>query len=411
MARITRLADSSTSNVDLAAYRAEVARLLAAGVAGKAGRLAELFDYLAQRGPLAPSATQAEIAAAVFGQTETDADDATVRVYVHRLRKKLDDHYRDHPPARGATVLEIPAGVYALQLLPGEAPAGLPAPPPPVAPAPAMPRKLLGLAAAAVVAAFALGWWLSERDHAAPNALWEPLVASDRPVLLVLGDYYLFGEIDPVIPENGRLIRDFRVNSAEDLLRLQNSEPERYGNAEDVGLNYLPFQSGYALQQITPLLVAEGKQVEVIPASEMTAEMLGTHDVVYVGLLSGMGLLEDIVFAQSSLQVGETYDEIRDKRTGREWMSDEAMRIAAPVFYRDYAYVTRFHAPGGALVTVIASERVTGLRGVGPIVTARHLPGELDQAAAGSGVEALIRFTGQQGADLSENLELVRPRR
>lgn len=401
--------NGSTSNVDLAAYRAEVSRLQAAGVAGKAGRLAELFEYLADRGPLAASATQAEIAAAVFGQSETDADDATVRVYIHRLRKKLDDHYRDHPPRPGATVLEIPAGVYALQVLPGEAPPALP-PPPAVAAPPRTPRKLLALAGAAILAAFALGWLLSGREHSAPNALWEPLTQSDRPVLLVLGDYYLFGEIDPVMPENGRLIRDFRVNSAEDLLRLQNSEPDRYGNAEDVGLNYLPFQSGYALQQIAPLLVAEGKQVEVIPASEMTADMLGTHDVVYVGLLSGMGLLEDITFADSSLQVGETYDEIRDKRSGRTWMSDEAMRIAAPVFYRDYAYVARFHAPGGALVTVIASERVTGLRGIGPIVTARHLPGELDVAAEGSGVEALIRFTGQQGADLSENLELVRPR-
>lgn len=409
------MADDSTSNVDLAAYRAEVARLQAAGVGGKGGRLAELFDYLAQRGPLAPSATQAEIAAAVFGQSETDADDATVRVYVHRLRKKLDDHYRDRPPASGAPMLEIPAGIYALQMLGGEEPASLPvlpspAPQPPVAASQALPRRLLALAAAAVIAAFALGWWLSGREHSAPNALWAPLTRSDRPVLLVLGDYYLFGEIDPVMPENGRLIRDFRVNSAEDLLRLQNSEPDRYGNAEDVGLNYLPFQSGYALQQIAPLLMAEGKQVEVIPASEMTAQKLGTHDVVYVGLLSGMGLLEDITFAGSSLQVGETYDEIRDKRSGRAWMSDEAMRIAAPVFYRDYAYVARFHAPGGALVTVIASERVTGLRGIGPIVTARHLPGELDEAAQGSGVEALIRFTGQQGADLSENLELVRPR-
>ncbi|MXO73448.1 helix-turn-helix domain-containing protein [Alteraurantiacibacter buctensis] len=403
------MAQGSTSNADLAAYRAEVARLQAGGVVGKGGRLAELFDYLAQRGPLAPSATQGEIAAAVFGQTETDADDATVRVYVHRLRKKLDDHYRDHPPAPGATVLEIPAGIYALQVLPGNEPAA--PPPPPAAAAPvAAPRGVLAVAAAAVLLAFALGWWFSGREHSTPNALWEPLTRSERPVLLVLGDYYLFGEIDPVIPENGRLIRDFRVNSAEDLLRLQNSEPDRYGMAEDVGLNYLPFQTSYALQQIAPLLATEGKQVDVIPASEMTAQMLSTHDVVYVGLLSGMGLLEDITFAGSSLSVGDTYDEIRDRRSDQRWISDEATRIAAPVFYRDYAYLARFHAPGGALVTVVASERVTGLRGIGPIVAGRHLPGELDEAAQGDGVEALIRFTGQQGADLSEAVELVRPR-
>ena len=406
------MAQDRTSNVALAAYHAEAARLRAAGVGGKAGRLAELFAYLAERGPDSSSATQAEIAAAVFGQTQTDADDATVRVYVHRLRKKLEDHYRDHPPAPGAPVLEIPAGIYALQLAADMAVPPLPVAVPEPAAAQALPRKWLALAAAGVLAAFLAGWWLSGHEHSAPNAIWEPLVASDRPVLLVLGDYYLFGEIDPVIPENGRLIRDFRVNSAEDLLRLQGSEPDRYGNAEDVGLNYLPFQSAYALQHVTPLLSGEGKAVEVVPASAVTADMLATHDVVYVGLLSGLGLLEDIVFGQtSSLRVGDTYDEIHDKRGQQRWISDEAMRIAAPVFYRDYAYVARFRATGGALVTVVASERVTGLRGIGPIVTARHLPDELAGAAGGDGFEALIQFTGQQGADLSEQLVLVRPRR
>ncbi|MES2699854.1 MAG: helix-turn-helix domain-containing protein [Pseudomonadota bacterium] len=401
-----------TSNAVLEAYRAEAARLLAAGVGGKAGRLAELFAYLAERGPNSPSATQAEIAAAVFGQTQTDADDATVRVYVHRLRKKLDDHYRDHPPAPGAPVLEIPAGIYALQLAANSmVPAVQNAAPQAEAPQ-AFPRKLLAFAVAGLLVAFVAGWWLSGREHSAPNDLWAPLLASERPVLLVLGDYYLFGEIDPVIPENGRLIRDFRVNSAEDLLRLQGSEPEKYGSAEDVGLNYLPFQSAYALQHVAPLLSGEGKAVEVVPASDVTAEMLATHDVVYVGLLSGLGLLEDIVFgASSSLRVGETYDEIHDKRSEQRWISDEAMRIAAPVFYRDYAYVARFHATGGALVTVVASERVTGLRGIGPIVSARHLPDELANVAGGDGFEALIQFTGQQGADLSEQLVLVRERR
>ena len=148
----------TASNADLAAYRAEVARLQAAGVVGKAGRLAELFDYLAARGPQAPSATQAEIAAAVFGQAETDADDATVRVYVHRLRKKLDDHYRDHPPAPGATVLEIPAGIYALQLVGNEAAAApsVPAEMPPFSWR-RLPRRVAAGAILALLAAFVLG--------------------------------------------------------------------------------------------------------------------------------------------------------------------------------------------------------------------------------------------------------------
>jgi hypothetical protein len=95
------------------AYAAEVARLRAAHVPGESGRLRELFDFLAERGPDAPAASQADIADCVFGQADTAGDDATVRVYVHRLRKRLDDHYAAHGDESGR--LTVPSGTYALR--------------------------------------------------------------------------------------------------------------------------------------------------------------------------------------------------------------------------------------------------------------------------------------------------------
>ena len=402
---------------DAGSYWQEVERLRAAGVAGHSGRLRELFDFLAQRGPDAGSASQTEIALEVFRQAEPDAEDATVRVYIHRLRKKLEDHYRANPPPAGAPMLEIPSGVYALQIAGtqqgqnGAEQVSTPfATPPASAGFRAVPRSWLALAVLALLAAFAGGLMLSRASAPAPNALWKPLIESDRPVLLVLGDYYLFGEIDPVRPEEGRLIRDFRVNSAEDLLRMQEADPARFGMAEDVGLNYLPFQTAFALEQVTPLLATAQKDVRVIAASELTSAMLSGHDVVYLGLLSGMGLLEEITFSGSSLRIGESYDEIVDRETGRVWASDEARRLASPAFYRDYAYVARLRAPGGALVMVVASERITGLRGVGAIVAARDIPRDLSGPAAAPAFEALFQITGQQGADLSDRLILARAR-
>lgn len=403
------------SNEDFQDYAAEVARLRNAGVAGQSGRLRDLFDYFAERGPDAHPPTQAEIAQAVFGQSESDADDATVRVYVHRLRKKLDDHYLAHRPAADQSVLEIPAGVYVLrpvavaelEVLPiqvsnlhsatGESRKG------------AM-RYWPVLAGLALVAAFLAGIAINRGLSASSNAIWQPLAESDRPVLIVLGDYYLFGEIDPVRPDEGRLIRDFRVDSAEDLLRMQEANPDRYGYAEDVGLNYLPFQSAYALQEVVPLLARQGKQVEVIAGSQLTSNMLNDYDVVYLGLLSGMGLLEDVTFSGSSLRIGDTYDEIIDRESGQRWISDEARRLASPAFYRDYAYVARYLAPGGAQVIAIASERVTGLRGIGPVVTAADLPETVSDAARNGYFEALFLVTGQQGADLSDRIIMAKSR-
>jgi len=390
-------------------FEAEVARLRAEQVPGASGRLRELFDYLAQRGPDADSVTQDELARAVFGQEAADADDATVRVYVHRLRKKLEDFYAANGAGEGSARVVLPSGTYALRLegmeqvqtRPGSYRANRPS---------TLVAAAVALAVLAVVALFA---WSQRAD--APNALWAPLAASERPILLVLGDYYIYGEIDPVRPEQSRLIRDFRVDSEADLAALQEAEPDRYGYAEDVGLTYLPFSSAYAMQSVMPVLAGigreTGREVEVIAASEVEPDMLNRFDVVYLGLLSGMGVLEDQVFATSTLRVGESYDELVDRESGQVWTSDEARSLASPAFYRDYAYIARFTASTGAQVVVVASQRETGLRGISPIAVADVLPEGVADVSGADGFEALVQVTGQQGADLDDRLILARERR
>lgn len=384
-------------------FDAEIARLRGAGVAGESGRGRELFDWLVTRGPNAQGATQDELAREVFGQQEAEADDATVRVYVHRLRRKLEDFYAVHGPGEGGARVELPSGIYALRLDTPEGAVPLPGS------SEGPPRRLPLLALLAVLLASA-ALYLFQRDSV-PNALWRPLAESDRPVLLVLGDYYIYGEIDPVRPEQSRLIRDFRVDSEQDLAALQEAEPERYGYAEDVGLTYLPFSAAYGLQAVMPVLAEAGKDVEVIAASELEPDMLNRFDVVYVGLLSGMGLLEDQVFAGSTLRVGESYDELVDRESGQVWTSDEARTLASPAFYRDYAYLAAFTATTGAQVVVIASQRETGLRGISPLAMSDSLPGAIAEVAGSPPFDALIQVTGQQGADLNERVILARERR
>ncbi|MEO6041476.1 MAG: hypothetical protein ABIP41_06215, partial [Croceibacterium sp.] len=327
----------------------------------------------------------------------------TVRVYIHRLRKRLDDHYAAHPPAAGR--LTIPAGSYVLRLatpagevMPVE-PAGLRGPR----------LALLALAALALVAgAFAASRWLASAEPRA-NALWEPFLQSTRPLTIVVGDYYMFGEIDELRPERGRLIRDFRVGSPTDLARMQQTEPDRYGAAEDVGLYYLPLSAAYALREIMPVLARAHRPIEIVPASQLQADALRTSDIIYIGLVSGMGMLEDQSFADSAFQVGESYDELVDTAAGKSYVSEEARNLASPVSYRDYGFVTRYRASGGALVAIVAGARDTGLKGLAPLL-ADDLPPPLDKVARTGSFEALYQITGQQGADLSEKLVALHAR-
>ena len=388
-------------------FDSEVEHLRALGVPGRSGRLRDLFDYLAERGHAAGSATQADIARGVFGQDDAESDDATVRVYVHRLRKRLDEFYEREDERDGAARLEIPSGTYALRLV-GEAAPERPSST--LAPSGSRRWPLVAGALALIALAVATGWLLARADGPQANAIWEPLADSDRPVLLVLGDYYMFGEIDPVRPEEGRLIRDFRVDSAADLLAMQEADPVRYGNAEDVGLTYLPVSSAGALTAIAPVLARDGKRVEVIESSHLEPSMLTRYDVVYVGLFSGLGLLEEPVMQGSGFAIGESYDEIVDTVGNRIYTSEEARSLATPAFYRDYALLTRLRGPGGGWMTVLAGSRDTGLRGLAAIAASPELDEALENAAASPAFEALYQVTGQQGADLSERLIAARSR-
>jgi len=346
----------------------------------------------------------------VFGQPDTEGDDATARVYVHRLRKRLEEFYTAEGDGPDGARLVLPAGTYALRLLSREAATEASPPTPPAD------RKwwAVGLAiAGALVATFLLGRALPGPDGAPPaNAFWQPFLESDRPIMVVVGDYYMFGEYYPLDPDQSRLIRDFRVNSPMDLAGLQEAEPERYGNADDVGLTYLPLSTAYGLREIVPILARGGREVTVVAASELHADMIREANIVYIGLIGALGPLEDTAFSGSGFAVGETYDELVDTASHQSYTSDEARRLATPVFYRDYGYVTRFRTPGGSLVAVIAGARETALRGLGPIIAGATLPAELeDLAEDDTGMEALFQVTGQQGADLSERLLVARTRR
>lgn len=392
-------------------FDAEIARVRQSGALGESGRLLELFDFLAARGPDTPSVSQAEIAETVFGQTDTGVDDATVRVYIHRLRKRLEDFYAAEGERSGAARLTLPPGTYALRLTEDGPPVALADAPPPQRVRRLGSLAWLALAVLILAGAFFLGRTSAERDKAPPaNAFWQPFLDSPRPKLIVVGDYYMFGEIDPLAPERGRLIRDFRVNSTADLELMQDLEPERYGGAEDVSLNYLPFSVSYGLDEIVPILSRGGRQVSILAASELQPDMLNYFDVVYVGLFSGMHLLEDVNFMNSGFDIGESYDELYDKKSEKTFTSEEARSRASPVYYRDYGYVSRFRSPGGALVAIVAGARDTGLRGIAPIAAAPKLPSAVAPAARRGDFEAVYEITGQQGADLSERLLAVRQR-
>jgi hypothetical protein len=392
------------------------AHLRETGALGRSDVLNRLFEYLVEVSAAGAKPKEFEVAAAVFGRDSgfDGAQDASVRVAVHRLRKKLEDYYAG--PGRGEPVrLVAPRGEYRLEAVPAEV--AKPAEPP--APAPPAPSRRLWLAlAAALVLVNALAWagfLATHRDGYAGlrrTAPWAELVGGERPLLVVVGDYYIFGDLDQATGA-GRLVREYGVNSPGDLDTWLMDHPEMVGRYQDLDLYYLPVGVAAALRDVMPVLAprtAARDQVRVVTASDLTPEMLKRSDVLYVGYLSGLRLLRDPVFAGSRFRVGETYDELIDSKTGRHFESQEGGPAEGQASQRDLGYFAAFRGPNGNRIVILAGARDMGLMQTAEAVTNRETLRGLSKAAGGAeAFEGLFEAEGMRRANLGGRLVVGGP--
>ncbi len=391
-------------------------RLVAAGALGRSVVLRKLFDFLVERSLEGRAPKEAEVALAVFGDMVrfNAPQDASVRVYVHRLRLKLADYYAG-PGAHEPVRLELPKGEY--RLVAHGAGGAAPVAAPPRRPRLTGPWRWWGLVAA--VAALNLVLWalyaangggdLEQERRAAP---WAALMRNHRPTTVVIGDYYIFGDIDR--PRGvDRLVREYSVNSPLDLDDYRMSHPEVEHRYVDLDLYYLPVASAAVLKELTPLLASSARtrdQIHIVLSSDVTPDMLRRNNIIYVGYLSGLGILREPVFAGSRFTVGETYDVLIDTVGKRRFASQEGGPDRADQQQRDFGYFSSFPGPNGNRIVIIAGARDMGLTQMAEEAVS---PTALAAMAAASGkadaFEALYDVQGVRRSNFGGRLLLASP--
>jgi hypothetical protein len=350
----------------------QVARIRAAGVLGRSQGLARLFDYLADPARGGRTLREADVAMDVFGRELDLTGDASVRVYVHRLRKKLEEFYAG-PGAGEPHRLVIPVGEYRLDVTAVPEPAEAPVV------AKSRPRWLIpATVAATLLLALNLGaWWVVAREtrpyheleRVAASPLWAG-VGRERPVVLVVGDYYIFGDTE-YGQEPKRMIRAFEINSPADLDAWLMDNPQFQGRYVDLDTYYTPVGATLALREVMPLVrEAASGRVRVVTASRLTPEMLKSNDIVYVGYLSGLRLLQGPVFDRSRFSIGATYDELVDRKTGHTYTSGAGVAPGDRP-NRDYGYLAAFTGPAGNRFVIVAGNRDIGVMQTAEIATDR----------------------------------------
>lgn len=377
---------------------AQVELLTASDALGRSPTLGLLLRYLLGEARRDHVPKELEIAEAVFARSGDELDsDASVRVYLHRLRRKLDEYYAG-PGASQPVRLCLPKGSYRLTIVPQSASevsgAEL-----------AKPlllftrnRKIALAVTAAITLAVLAGWFgrlLVERQEPIAqvqrSAVWRPLLDDDRRIAVVLGDYYIFGELNDM-GEVGRMVHEFNVHSAKELEVWRTLSAGRANRYINLDLTYLPVGVADAMRSIMPILVKRGDSAKIltVAASQLDVRIVPTTNLVYLGYISGLGDMRNPVFADSRFAIGESYDEIIERKTGKHYVADRHLQSNDRPG-TDYAIVSSFKGPSGNRILVIAGTRDAALTQAARFVSNPDTVKALGKlAASGGAYEALI---------------------
>ena len=336
-------------------------RVRKSGSLGKSPQINRLFELLLERSLADVAPKEIEIAQTVFGKA-TNADlaaDATVRVHVHRLRKKLEEL----PPDEQGERLTLPRGEYRLVVASADVARTEDCVEPP---RPPLHSAWIRFAAAAVllIGFNLLCWiWLARepaKDTRLDTNLWSALAGSRNPTLVLYGDQYVFGEQDA----NGaisRMIFDPRIGSREELEQYKMRTPGADQKYIDLNVYSLPEGAASAMAAIAPVVMAaragEFNSLRSMTMSRFTNGMLRSHDLVYLGLLRNLGDLKEPLFDISGFSLSASDDSLVDRASGNRFQSDWANPSTEGIMRRDYAYLASLPGPSGNHIVVVAGTR------------------------------------------------------
>lgn len=387
------------------AYERETAHFREVLARGRSANQLVLFDLLVERSRDQRSPKELEIALAMFGNeaTRDGSPESGVRVYVHRLRKRIDEHYRNQPGPR----LTIPKGEYRIVLEDS-----------PVATLvtpfarlqrlwrgnPALVFGLLILAGGAL----ALATWnlLSSSGITTAGAAHRQAILGreNQPFqpLIVVGDSLMLAET-----RDQRSIKRLRLDPAirnrDDFGRYLKAHPDAFYRLYDFNLNFAPVRAVEAAWSVQtalyPLDAPTAAPGHLVPLAKLPPEELDTKDIVYVGRLAQLGTLQSRVFAGSRFRLA-AYNRLEDRTSGTRFEGQVYQDPQGPAG-KDYGYFSIRESPQGRLMVVVAG---LGDQGTASIAALLGSAQELTQLRRAIGArrdfEALFEVSGapDQGA-------------
>jgi len=395
-----------------------------------------LLRYLAERALRGETPKEVEIAIDVFGRDASfnSGEESLVRVAVRGLRRRLHDYY--HGAGQGDEWrFDLPKGGYRLVWAKRDAAAPMDEPaaspelesesPSAELPVHQPPRRSWLLAwsfAATLLLALSLvfnvyQWRTSSRYALDPKvaplartSFWSGIIDSDRPLMLVLGDGFMYTNVDPT---TGRVqyIRDRAINSSEELRVFLSQNPSIAQGRGQRYTSMLQKSTALAMTSVLRLVSHPGRTVEVRLPDDVQVDDIRRYDIIYVGPISRLGALAGYYETQSRYRYDPQLDSLRDIETDQSFLPEGGFTEK----HTEYALAARFVGPSDNHIVILTpGTRNSGMGQIIRMFTTAEGLAELQKKLDAQGqhtdsFEALLLVTSFRLTDVAGELLAVHP--
>jgi hypothetical protein len=400
---------------DPEATRRHLEKLLASEQMQKADASRKLLAYLAERSIRQETPKELEIAVDVFGRNASfnGAEDSLVRVHVRTLRQRLAEYYAG-AGREDSVHFEIPKGAYRLLVVP-QTQQPQPSPPPPTRTA--FNRTALVLSAL-LLASLLLNVYQWRRlaepqDSTAASvresAIWGGLLASDRTLTIVLGDMFMFSQLDP---KTGRTqtVRDPAINSSAELRAFLASNPSLASERGQREATLILKSAAVGMASILPIVDRPGRRVEIRLPDELQAEDIRHNDIVYIGPFVRLGPLAGHYLRHSRYRYDTASGSLTDTVSHKDFVPAGELADQRT----DYGIAAKFRGPTGNQIMVLAAmARNAGLLQIVKTLTSAeglegfHAALDANADVPADSFEALLAVTGFRRTDLGAEVIAV----
>lgn len=318
---------------------------------GSSSTYSNLLKYLVECTQSGDVPKETTIGAHLFGSSATeDYDSAQVRVYIFNLRKKLTKYFENEGSSE-PLVLTIPKGSYKVEYI--------------KKPSILTTSNFTKYRATSIILLILLGisigsnFFFSGQKEALQESyeilpetkVWQQFIEGDKPVLVVLGDLFIFTELNK---ETGvtKTVRNSEINSLDAYLSLKQNHNDTTIQLGELSYTYLIKNTSDWIENLTKIFFSRHKDFQTRVISRIDTRDIHDHNIIFIGMQKTAGLFNNYF-------LNSNFDLINDATyTYQNGSQTEALKFMPKgdpdKYHTDYGFVAKYPGPNNNTIFMFA---------------------------------------------------------